>query len=119
MTAKSNEKSLAKIIRKSVKKKILNIEFENTETGESLQNLHDIKIGMIIGIEFEVELEKNMKIISKYLVVAKDNIQLIIARADEKYEEPKGYLKESFKIAKEISDVLTKAFLKTESNLSK
>lgn len=123
MTASINDKadelSLAKIIRNSVKKKILNIEFENTETGEALQNLDDIKIGMIIGIEFEVELERNIKIVSKYIVVAMDNIQLLSARVNEKYEESKEYLKESFKIAKEISDVLTKAFLKRESNLSK
>lgn len=119
MTAKSNEKSLAKIIRKGIKKKIINIEFENAETREALQNLDEIEIGMIIGIEFEVELGKNMKIFSKYIVVAKDNIRLLSARADEEYEEPKEYLKESFKIAKEISDILTKAFLKRESNLSK
>jgi len=36
--------------------KILNIKFENAETSEALQNLDDIKIGMIIGIDFEVEL---------------------------------------------------------------
>lgn len=112
MTPTSKEKSLEKIVKKGIKKKILNIEFENTETGEALQNLDDIQIGMIISIDFEVELEKNIKIISKYIVVAADKIQLFSARADEQYEEPEEYLKEAFKIAKEIGDVLTKAYQK-------
>ncbi|MCW4031994.1 MAG: hypothetical protein NWF08_01195 [Candidatus Bathyarchaeota archaeon] len=112
MTPTSKEKSLAKIVKKGIKKKILNIKFENVETGEALQNLDDLKIGMIISIDFEVELEKNIKIISKYIVVAADKIQLFSARADEQFKEPEEYLKEAFKIAKEIGDVLTKTYQK-------
>jgi len=109
MTPTSKEKSLETIVKKSIKKKILNIKFENAETGEALQNLDGIKIGMIISIDFEVELEKNIRIISKYIVVAMDKIQLLSARVDEQFKEPEEYFKEAFKVAKEISDVLTKA----------
>jgi len=118
MTATLNEKSLAKIVKKSIKKKILKIKFEDAETEQVLQNLDDIKIGMIIGIDFEVELEKNIEIISKYIVVAADKIQLFSARVDEQFKEPEECLKESFKIAKEIGDVLTKAYQKRQLNLT-
>lgn len=118
MTATLNEKSLAKIIKKGIKKKILKIKFEDVETGQAIHNLDDIKIGMIISIDFGVEFEKNIRIISKYIVVAVDKIQLFSARADEQFKEPEEYLKESFKIAKEIGDVLTKAYEKRQSNLS-
>jgi hypothetical protein len=112
MTTTSKEKSLAKIVKKGIKKKILSIKIENAETTEALQNLDDVKIGMIIGIDFEVELEKNIEIISKYIVVTVDKIQLLSARANEKYKEPEEYLKEAFIIAKEIGDVLTNAYQK-------
>jgi hypothetical protein len=121
MTASINDKadelSLEKIIKKSIKKKILKIKFEDAETEESLQNLDEIKIGTIISVDFEVELKKKTKIISKYIVVAADKIQLFSARVDEQFNEPEEYLKESSKIAKEIGDALTNAFQKRRSNL--
>ena len=69
-----------------------------------------MKIGIIIGIDFEVGL--NIKTISKYIVVDPNKIQLLSARVDEQFKEPEEYLKEVFKIAKEIGDLLTKAYHK-------
>jgi len=41
-----------------------------------------------------------------------DKIQLLNARVDEQFKEPEEYLKEVFKIAKEIGNVLTNAHKK-------
>ena len=111
-----NNKSLTKIISKGIGEEISNINIEDVEAEKHLENLDELKQGMIFSINFVLYLKKEIEVTSKYLVVDKQRIHFFNARAHEALEETEEFMKKIFEVAKEISEVLTDSLKSVNSN---